>query len=83
MYGNDKLTHKLTIQQISKTKDIFYTKQIKWFPTNFGPRKRLKSNSTPIFHPLESFTQFFKNPLIEKRLAKGLYQFYIKSDTFQ
>lgn len=32
---------------------------------------------------MQVFADFFKNPIVDKKLVKGTYQFYIKSETFR
>lgn len=55
------------------------THNLKWLPTHSGPRKRLKSNSNQNYQQSSVFTEFFKNPFIDLSLAKGKYQFFVKS----
>ncbi len=60
-----------------------FFQQIKWLPTNFGPRKRLKSNSNSNYQLAEVFGDFFKNPVIDRILTQGKYQFFVRSETFK
>lgn len=73
----------LKIEQIIQLHKPIFVQDVKWLPTHFGPRKRLKSNSNNEFQPMKVFADFFKNPIVDKKLVKGTYQFYIKSETFR
>lgn len=55
----------------------------RWDDSCPGPRKRLSSNSEPIFYAEKVFWEFFMNPCYDTLLEEGWYQFAVISKTFQ
>ena len=57
---------KLSMNIVEVKNKIEFQKDIKWLPTHSGPRKRLKSNCNNLFQSSRHFTEYFKNPVIDK-----------------
>lgn len=84
LYSNADIVNPcLSIHELCHNPKSVFSQSIKWFPTNSGPRKRLKSNTTPHFQPYHYFLEFFNNPYLDKDLLSGTYQFHVCSDTFR
>lgn len=53
------------MKEIEVHNKVIFVQGVKWLPSNFGPRKRLKSNSNNNYQSADIFADFFKNPIID------------------
>ena len=73
----------IKLKELQFAPNIIKTFPVKWTKEHSGQRKRFKNTTTPIYHPISTFTDFLKNPIFTLKLNKGEYQFNIVSEDYK